>query len=199
LDWMTRWRIGVIPDWQACACSNRECILDVIGLHDILVNSKGFLICIVIGAVRRTAPVRNSFLQFTELHLSTEVHFSSANWTNEFVIGSVRSTKPSSIAFCCGNLWDPSSRIWCGPWCTSQVFYQHILIISGFFAKLTLVTSRHTDCSAYVTMDCILSYALWCGLTIIIAFMYCHDFKVHNFRQRQLCAAHNITLGNVEN
>jgi len=34
-------------------------------------------------------------------HLSTVVNFSSANMTNEFVIGSVRRTQPGSIIFCC--------------------------------------------------------------------------------------------------
>jgi len=58
--------------------------------------------CIAIGAVRRTAPIRNSFVQFSELCLSTVVNFSLANWTNEFVIGSVRRTQPSDIIFCYG-------------------------------------------------------------------------------------------------
>jgi len=43
----------------------------------------------VIGAVWRTAPMRNSFVQFSELHLSAVVNFSSANWRKEFVIGSL--------------------------------------------------------------------------------------------------------------
>jgi len=34
-------------------------------------------------------------------HLSTVVNFSSANMTNEFVIGSVRRTQPGRIIFCC--------------------------------------------------------------------------------------------------
>jgi len=33
------------------------------------------------GAVRRTAPVRKSFVQFAELHLSTVVNFRLANLT----------------------------------------------------------------------------------------------------------------------
>jgi len=37
-------------------------------------------ISIVIGAVRSTATIRNTSLQFTELHLSTVVNFSSVLW-----------------------------------------------------------------------------------------------------------------------
>ena len=35
------------------------------------------------GAVRRTAPVRKSFVQFAELHLSTVVNFRLANLTHK--------------------------------------------------------------------------------------------------------------------
>jgi len=34
---------------------------------------------IIIGAVRRTAPIMNSFVQFAELHLLTVHNFSLAN------------------------------------------------------------------------------------------------------------------------
>jgi len=34
---------------------------------------------IIIGAIRRNAPIRNLFVHFTELHLSTVHNFSSAN------------------------------------------------------------------------------------------------------------------------
>jgi len=47
------------------------------------------------GAVRRTAPIRNSFMQFSKLHLSTVVNFSLAN-LNESV-GTVRRTAPIII------------------------------------------------------------------------------------------------------
>jgi len=56
----------------------------------------------VIGAVRRAAPVKNSFVQFSELHVSAVVNFSPANLTNKFVLCSVRCTVPRGMTFCCG-------------------------------------------------------------------------------------------------
>jgi len=56
----------------------------------------------MMSAVRCTTPVRKSFVQFSELHLSTVVNFILANFNlNEFVIGSVLRTQHSNIIFCC--------------------------------------------------------------------------------------------------
>ena len=55
------------------------------------------LLCTVIGAIRQTCPITNSFVQFAELHLSTVVNCSLANWTHESLIGAVHCTKPSGI------------------------------------------------------------------------------------------------------
>jgi len=45
------------------------------------------------------------WVQFSKLHLSAVVNFSSAIWTNKSLMGAVRCcTKPSGIAFCCGTL-----------------------------------------------------------------------------------------------
>ena len=41
-------------------------------------------------------------MQFGALHLSTVVNFSSANFTNKFVTGSMRRTQLSGITFCAG-------------------------------------------------------------------------------------------------
>jgi len=120
-----------------------------------------FSISIVIGAVRRTAPIRNSFGQFTELHLSTVVNFRSVNWTIEFVIGSVCTELNQWHSVL---LWDPSSRIWRGPSMHCQGLLSAYLDRSAFrpilnifslsctFLSLwTLLTSRlpvHTRSSA---------------------------------------------------
>ena len=53
-----------------------------------------FVICIERGAVRRTASIRGSFIQFGELKLTTVDRCSSANCTNEFLIGAVCRTAP---------------------------------------------------------------------------------------------------------
>jgi len=52
------------------------------------------LTCTVIGAVRRTVPNKNSFVQFTELHLKIVLGCSSANCTYKFLLGAVRRTAP---------------------------------------------------------------------------------------------------------
>ena len=123
----------------------------------------------VIGTVQRTAPIRNSLLQFAELHLSTVVNFSSVNWTNEFVIGSVRCTKPSGTVL----LWDPSSKIWRAPWSiTSLGLLSAHLDWFSFFEGLTLVTYRletdHSTCVEVACIWCYHCYALWCGLIVVI-------------------------------
>jgi len=109
-----------------------------------------FSISIVIGAVRRTAPIRNSFGQFTELHLSTVVNFRSVNWTIEFVIGSVCTglNQWHSVL-----LWDPSSRTWRGPSMHCQGLLSAYLDRSAFRPILNIFSLPCTFLVAMVSSD----------------------------------------------
>jgi len=76
-----------LSDFVAIYCLKiRNCHFALVGV--VLVR-RYYYFSIIIGAVQPTTPIRNSFVQFAELYLSTVHNFTSANSPNEFVIDSV--------------------------------------------------------------------------------------------------------------